>query len=95
MKSSAHCYELVKFYADGRPARRFRYGLTEEHAQAACRAPSTRKEGEWFIGYRRMVEHRPRVRRTPSITSALIALADGEAASGYRPLPRDHHTALR
>lgn len=34
-------YEVIKFYEDGRPARRVRGGLDIEQAQAICNDPET------------------------------------------------------
>jgi hypothetical protein len=46
-------YNIVRFYAPhvGRPNRIIQRGLTLEQAQAHCKDPQTRKEGEWFDGY--------------------------------------------
>lgn len=87
-----HNYELVKFFADTRPPEVVRSGLTLEQAQSACNAPSTRKEGEWFTGYRETHSAKRDAlgdttrRGTPSITKALLAarhgLGAGRAKSG-------------
>lgn len=91
MKSTAHNYELVKYYADGRPpeVQTDHTRLALQQAQDACNAPSTRKAGEWFIGYREINspkrEALGNVRRgTASITKALIhsSLGAGRAAHG-------------
>lgn len=46
-------YKIVRFYAPhlNKQNRVIRRGLTLEAAQAWCRSPETRKEGEWFDGY--------------------------------------------
>jgi len=79
---NARRYELVKYFSDARSPEiqpRLRL-LTLEEAQSACNAPSTRKAGEWFIGYREanrresLAETR---RGTASITKALLACHHG------------------
>ena len=49
----ASTYNIVRFYAPhtGRYNRTIKRGLTLEQAQAHCKDPNTRKEGEWFDGY--------------------------------------------
>jgi hypothetical protein len=45
-------YKIVRSFADrDRTAVVIKKGLTLEQAQAHCRDPKTRKEGEWFDGY--------------------------------------------
>jgi len=46
-------YKIVRFYAPhlNRDNRVIKTGLTLEQAQAWCKDPSTRKEGQWFDGY--------------------------------------------
>lgn len=46
-------YKIVRFYAPhlNRNNRVVKTGLTLEQAQAWCKDPSTRKEGQWFDGY--------------------------------------------
>ena len=46
-------YSIVRFYAPHREqtTRVIQRGLTLEQAQAHCRDPKTRKDGEWFDGY--------------------------------------------
>jgi len=45
-------YKIIRFYRDERPSRAtgMKYETLEE-AQAHCKRPDTRKEGEWFDGY--------------------------------------------
>jgi hypothetical protein len=47
-------YEIVRFYAPHLEKRNrvIRRNVTLEQAQAHCRNPKTRKDGEWFDGYR-------------------------------------------
>lgn len=49
----AQTYNIVRFYAPhtGRYNRTVKRGLTLEQAQAHCKDPNTRKDGEWFDGY--------------------------------------------
>jgi len=45
-------YKIVRFYRDPNKSNRtILTGLTLEQAQAHCKDPATRKEGEWFDGY--------------------------------------------
>jgi hypothetical protein len=45
-------YRVIRMYKDwDRPDKVILTGLTLEEAQAHCRRPDTRKEGEWFDGY--------------------------------------------
>ncbi len=44
-------YKIVRFYSTERPSRIVKRGLTLEEAQAHCRDPETRVEGQWFDGY--------------------------------------------
>lgn len=51
-------YKIVRFYSPEAQARgkrshavRGKRGLTLEEAQAHCKDPKTRKEGEYFDGY--------------------------------------------
>ena len=46
-------YNIVRSYAPhlDRKNRIIQKGLTLEQAQAHCRNPKTRKDGEWFDGY--------------------------------------------
>ena len=46
-------YSIVRFYAPNinKANRVIQRGLTLEQAQAHCRNPRTRKDGEWFDGY--------------------------------------------
>ena len=46
-------YNIVRSYHPslGKRDRLIKTGLTLEQAQAHCRNPKTRKEGEWFDGY--------------------------------------------
>ena len=79
--STSRIYELVKYFSDSRPAEiqpRAKL-LTLEEAQDACNAPSTRKAGEWFIGYRVAGPIEPDSPRhgTASITKALLACHNG------------------
>jgi hypothetical protein len=47
-------YEIVRFYAPHLEKRNrvIQRNVTLEQAQAHCRNPETRKDGEWFDGYR-------------------------------------------
>ncbi len=49
----AMTYQIIRFYAPhlDRSNRVIKRGLTLEQAQAHCKHPSTRKDGEWFDGY--------------------------------------------
>ena len=46
-------YCIIRIYAPhlDRSSRVIKRGLTLEEAQAHCKLPSTRKDGEWFDGY--------------------------------------------
>ena len=44
-------YKIIRFYKNHNRNRVIKRGLTLEEAQAHCRDPKTRKEGEWFDGY--------------------------------------------
>jgi hypothetical protein len=46
-------YKIIRFYAPhiDKPNRTVMRGLTLEAAQAHCKDPATRKDGEWFDGY--------------------------------------------
>lgn len=46
-------YNIIRFYHPNidKPNRVIKRGLTLEEAQAWCRNPKTRKDGEWFDGY--------------------------------------------
>lgn len=93
MKTAAHNYELVRFFADGSPPQVLRTGLTLEQAQGACRSDTTRKAGEWTTMYRETYsEKRERLaqgtrRGQASITKALLhsTLGPGRATSGTYP----------
>ncbi len=47
-------YEIVRFYAPHLEKRNrvIQRNVTLEQAQAHCHNPETRKDGEWFDGYR-------------------------------------------
>ncbi len=47
-------YKIIRFYHPNidKPNRVIKRGLTLEEAQAWCRDPKTRKDGEWFDPYR-------------------------------------------
>jgi hypothetical protein len=79
-KTADHCYELVKFFADGRRPEVVTTRVTADQAKDACNAPSTRRAGGWFIGYRRMAGFRRTVAIKPSATTALLALHNGLGA---------------
>ena len=46
-------YNIIRFYAPhlDKANRTILRGLTLEQAQAHCKNPQTRKDGEWFDGY--------------------------------------------
>ena len=46
-------YNIIRFYHPNlsKPNRVIQRGVTLEQAQAWCRSPETRKDGEWFDGY--------------------------------------------
>ena len=46
-------YNIIRFYAPhlNKADRTILRGLTLEQAQAHCKDPKTRKDGEWFDGY--------------------------------------------
>ena len=56
MKTRAHRYEIVRFHAPDVAEDDFvvKTRLTLEQAQAHCSSDTTKKEGEWFHGYREM-----------------------------------------
>ena len=49
--SKQQLYKIIRFYASVRRGDIIKRNLTLEEAQAHCRNPLTRKEGEWFDGY--------------------------------------------
>jgi hypothetical protein len=46
-------YSIIRFYAPhlNKSRRVIKRGLTLEQAQAHCKHPDTREDGEWFDGY--------------------------------------------
>lgn len=78
MKTKDHCFELVKFFADGRTPQVVRSQLTEAQAIGACNSGTTRKAGEWFLGYRTMVR-RSRSLHAHTITDFAAALVFQQA----------------
>lgn len=45
-------YNIIRFYADGRPSKLIKEGVSISEAQAHCRRADTSGEG-WFDGYQR------------------------------------------
>jgi hypothetical protein len=51
-------YTIVRFFAPitGKGPEVIKTGLTQREAHAHCCDPTTRKEGEWFDGFRKNME---------------------------------------
>lgn len=51
MRSKGTTYKIVRHFADDRPKKVIKRGLTLEEAKAHCNDPKTRKSGVYFDGY--------------------------------------------